>query len=108
MRLKRYLHIGFILIGVLIALAIVVLTVINVKKIQNRQVLASKLDCHTNWCQAIITNSSQGLAIKITSPYSASFPLRTFLPTPLKSLTNKPHKIKGVIKNGVFYLTNIR
>ncbi len=107
MIIKQYLRFIFIFIGAIIALAIIALTVINVKKVQNRQILASRLDCHTNWCQAIIQSTPTGPVIKITSPYTATYPVKSFLFNPNTKL-NQPLTIKGVIKDNFFYITNLR
>ena len=107
MIIKQYLRFVFIFIGVVVALAIVALTVINVKKVQNRQILASKLDCHTNWCKATIQSTPKGPIIQITSPYTATYPVKSFLFNPNTKL-NQSLTIKGVVKDNFFYITNLR
>ncbi|NOY14892.1 MAG: hypothetical protein GXP43_01615 [bacterium] len=107
MTIKQWLHYFFIAIGVVVALLIVALTVINVKKAQDRQVLASKLECRLNWCRAVIKTSANGYTIQINSPFKASYPVKSFN-LDLNTKLNRSMQVKGVLKNKVFYITDTR
>jgi len=103
-RLVRYLVIA---LGTAIALAIIVLTVVNVRKVQNRQVEAQEVDCRYNWCQAVISRSGNNLKIKISRPYRATYPASSFV-LDLPEWLGKQVKVKGVVRNNLFYVTQIK
>ncbi len=93
--------------GIIIALAILVLTLITVRHYQQQQVFANKLDCQVNWCQAQIFQINKRYKIKLNYPMKRTYFLTSFA-FPLDKLNNKTVKVKGVIKNNIFYLTSFR
>ncbi len=103
-KVVRYLVIG---VGVVISLAILVLTVINVRRYQQRLTLASPIDCSVNWCQGEVVNNQGRYMIFFSRPISKKYPLRSFAYN-LKNYKDQKITVKGVVRNGYFYITSVK
>ncbi len=104
---NSYLKYGFIILGVVIAFGIIYLTVINVRRVQDRQALATKLSCQYNWCKAQINKNGNLFTIEIKSPFVKKYTAVSFN-TNLNQHVHKNVQVKGVVKNKTFYVVDLK
>lgn len=104
---NRYLRYGFIILGVVVAFGIIYLTVVNVRRIQDRQVLATKLDCQYNWCKAQLSQNGNLFVLSITSPFTKKYTAVSFNVN-LSQYLHRSVQVKGVVKNDTFYVIDLK
>ncbi len=103
-KVVRYIAIG---LGSLIGLAILVLTVVNVRRYQQRTTLAGPIDCHLNWCEGRVIRKGKNYLINFSKPLSQKYALKSFSYN-VSSLEGKVVRVKGVVKDNYFYLTSLK
>ncbi len=103
-KVVKYITIG---LGSLIGIAILVLTVVNVRQYQQRTTSAHPIDCYLNWCEGRVVKEGKGYVIEFSQPLSRRYPLKEFS-YDISSLEGKVIKVKGVVKDNYFYLTSVK